>query len=264
MSTSLIVSAQKAFDVPQLATEALVAQHSKTLEQVRAFAVTTAEDSQFLTEVLTEAKTAAKGLEDTRTSFVKPFNDTVKAINAEFGTVIGVLTQIENTGKASIAAWTRAENERIRQEQIKRDAAAAAERQRLADEAAAATAAAAQVEAKAMENPDTPQADAALQQAQDLRQTAAVAQVEAMNTHAAPVQAARIRGASVRENWQAELVDIGALIKYLVDHPEYQNLLVLDSTVARNLVRVQKGNCQIPGLRVWDASTVSIRTRRAA
>lgn len=266
MTTDLMLVNDLTVSIPDFDPEALAAPHRKTLEQLKAFAVTSAEDSQFVADIVAEAKTTLKGLDDSRTAYVKPMNDAVKAINAAFGTVTGVLAEIETTGKASISTWQRAEQERLRQEQIKRDAEAAAERQRLAAEAAAAAAQASKLEEQAQQNPETAQGDAALQQAMELRSTAAVAHVEAMNTRAAPVVATKLKGTSVRENWQAELEDKAALIKYLVDHPEYHDLFILDSVVARNIAKVQKGNCQIPGLRVWDQGSVSIRTapRRAA
>jgi hypothetical protein len=231
----------------------------RTLERLQPFVISNSEDCQFVADLVLKKKKLLKDLEASRDDHVRPFNDAVKQMNAAFKGLTSVLERIEDVGKKSLAAWERQERVRVQEAQRIADEAAAAERKRLADEAAALAAKARVVEAQAQATPDTPQADAAIQQAQEFRAASFALQSEVLTTRAAPVLAAKIKGTSVRENWQVELVDKAALLKYLTEHPEYLDFVDLNQTAAKAVVKVQKGNCQIPGLRVWDAGTVSMR-----
>jgi colicin import membrane protein len=245
--------------VPQFDGEAQAATERRVLERVKQFAITSTEDCAYVADVVIAKKGQLKRLEETRRSYVAPLNDATKAINAAFGLVTSVLEEIERVGKAGIAQWERAEQERVREAQRKADEAAAIERKRLAEEAAALEAQAKAAEAQAVAKPDSAQGDAAIQEAQELRAASFAVQAEVMTTRAAPVLAARIKGTSIRENWQAELTDKQALVKFIAANPEYLNLVDLNSSAAKAVAKVQKGNCQIPGLRVWDQGTVSMR-----
>ena len=66
-------------------------------------------------------------------------------------------------------------------------------------------------------------------------------------------------GVRSRENWDAELTDLLALVKHVAANPQHLNLLQLNQVAARAQAKSLKGAMNIPGLKAFDKGTVSVR-----
>ncbi|MES2415135.1 MAG: hypothetical protein V4614_15115 [Pseudomonadota bacterium] len=74
------------------------------------------------------------------------------------------------------------------------------------------------------------------------------------------VALASAKGVSKTVTWDYELTDAKQVIAHVAAHPELSNLLMLDTTKTRALVRSLGENCKIPGLRVFQKSGLSSRS----
>jgi hypothetical protein len=86
------------------------------------------------------------------------------------------------------------------------------------------------------------------------------APVVAPVVQAAPV--AKPAGVQVRENWQAEVTDLSALIRAVQEGKVGIEVLQPNLAVLRTLAKITKGKTVIPGVRVWNEGTVAYRTGR--
>jgi hypothetical protein len=68
------------------------------------------------------------------------------------------------------------------------------------------------------------------------------------------------QGTSIRENWKAEVTDMMALIKAVAADPNLINCLTPNQTYLNQRARSDKDNLKIPGVRVWNEGSVSMRT----
>jgi hypothetical protein len=69
------------------------------------------------------------------------------------------------------------------------------------------------------------------------------------------------KGTSVRENWQAEVVDLAALVKAVAEGKCGLGFVQANDSALRLWAKMTRGKEQIPGVRVWDEGTVAFRGR---
>jgi membrane protein involved in colicin uptake len=221
-----------------------------------------------------------KRVEEQRTSITGPLNQVIKAINDMFRAPAAYLLEAEHKLKRSMLVYT--EDQRLQAEYARREAEELArkERERLAEEqrqqeaaARAAAEAAKQAEAAAIaaaEAGDSEAAAAAQDEARKQAEVAEAAVAEAQATaitHAVismpvAVQApAKVAGISTSKTVDFEVVDLHALVKHVADHPELITLLMADSVKLRAQVKATGMNTNLPGIRVYQKSTMSARAK---
>lgn len=83
--------------------------------------------------------------------------------------------------------------------------------------------------------------------------------VVAVPVAAEPAKA--VGGASVKKNWKARLDDKMALVRFIAEHPEHENLLDLNEAAATKLAKAYEGRLSqiIPGLSAFNDPNVSRR-----
>lgn len=221
-----------------------------------------------------------KRVEEQRTSITGPLNQVIKAINDMFRAPAAYLMEAEQKLKGSMLVYT--EQQRLLAEKARREAEELArkERERLAEEqrqqeaaARAAAEAAKQAEAAAIaaaEAGDSEAAAAAQDEARKQAEAAEAAVAEAQATaitHAVismpvAVQApAKVAGISTSKTVDFEVVDLHALVKHVADHSELITLLMADSVKLRAQVKATGMNTNLPGIRVYQKSTMSARAK---
>lgn len=233
---------------------------------------------QAAAEDLQAVKRKFKELDETRSSIVKPLNDTVKRINDLFRAPMQYLQDAESVLKRRMLTYTEAQ-ERARKAEEARlraeaEARAAEERRRLEEERAAAEERARRereaLEAErqvALDAGDTVKAAKlevraeSVEEKRDIKsdsleeQVALVAAAPVISMPAAPAA----KGISTRSNWRAELTDKNALIAAAVNNPMFAALLVVDEKAANGMAKSLKENFNVPGLKAVEEKVMSSR-----
>lgn len=274
MSETLQTQGQIAYD----ASSAILFtnQAQRALANAADFTVDSDEMLEAAGDDLRDVMVLKKRVEEQRTSITGPLNQVIKAINDMFRAPAAYLLEAEQKLKGSMLVYT--EQQRLLAEKARREAEELArkERERLAEEqrqqeaaARAAAEAAKQAEAAAIaaaEAGDSEAAAAAQDEARKQAEAAEAAVAEAQATaitHAVismpvAVQApAKVAGISTSKTVDFEVVDLHALVKHVADHPELITLLMADSVKLRAQVRATGMNTKLPGVRVYQKSTMS-------
>jgi hypothetical protein len=68
-------------------------------------------------------------------------------------------------------------------------------------------------------------------------------------------------GISTREQWQGEVVDMMALIKFISKNKRYQHLLQVDQAELNKLARSMRQNLDLPGVNVISKTVVATKRR---
>lgn len=179
-------------------------------------------------EVLKTIKGLHRQVEDQRKTITKPLDEAKRQVMDLFRPLTNTLTQAERTIKQRLVAWSN-EQERIRrEEQRKADEKARKERERLEKQAEEAR-------KKGRE-----------ERAQTL-QDRAVSTVAAPPPPAAP----KVSGVQTRTVWRFRVVDASKV-------PDKYK--VVDEKKVGGVVRSLKGDTEIPGVEVWEESTMAARS----
>ncbi len=72
-------------------------------------------------------------------------------------------------------------------------------------------------------------------------------------------ETAKVDGVSTRTVWRAELTDKMRLLKYVVEHPEWLNLIEVNLSALNALARSQKGAFALPGTKAVSESIKAVR-----
>lgn len=221
---------------------------------------------------LQQIKSLQKNVEKQRTDITGPMNAALKAVNALFKAPADWLDQAEATLKRAMLSYQQAEEAKRREAQRAAEAAAAAERARIAAEAAAAEAMArAEAEAlrkqaEAAEKQGDVEAAARLaSQAESRAEEGAVAVLELAQTKeliSAPTvekTVPKVSGISTRKVWKVEVTDKLAFVRYIAEHPEYLGLLEPNTPAVNKLGLALKQACPIAGVRVYEDEQLASR-----
>ena len=160
------------------------------------FVVDSPEARAAAVEVLSAIARVKGDAEDKRTGVVKPLNDHVKKVNELFREVMGPITEADTILRRKVTDYNR------EQQRIAQDAAAEAERLRLAAEAELRAA----ERAEAAKQPEV--AATMLEKAVASEQQAAAVQQAAASAAPARLIKTDIGSASVRRRWTFKLIDI--------------------------------------------------------
>jgi len=237
----------------------LTAKAEAAVRGVKELVIDSAQALELADSELRRLKGTLKALEDMRESVSKPLHQAWEANNAVYREPKAVLDTAIRTLSAAIAGYHEREQARIEQERRDAEAKAEAERKRIAD-AAAETAAAA---GEAAANGDEEEANRLLAQSDDL-------EIESQLVTAPVVAAAptRIAGTSVQYRYGATLpesnADKLAALKYIIDNPQYLNLVKFDQAPANSLAVALKDNFAIPGFKLAKNPVVAQRGVKAA
>ncbi len=227
--------------------------------------ITNEDEAQAAGELLRQIAGRRRRAEEARVFLVKPLNDHVKAINAQFKPTAEVLAKAEREIRASmatylaaVAAEEAAERARLEEEAAavrRADEEAQAAREAAAAEARAAWARAAEAREAAAAAQPSPEALASAAAARAAEQ--ASAQLEAarratplpVRTTPQVVPQARPAGVSTRKRWTHEVVDAELV------PAEYRPV---DESLIRKAVVA--GVREIPGVRIYQADGLAVRS----
>lgn len=195
-----------------------------------------------------EALQQVKSFEKRVLEFFNPLKEkahaTWKALTDKERDTLAPARAWEGECKAGLAAWDT-EQERIRQEEQRRLEAEARrqEEARRLEEAAA-------LEAEGIAEAD----ESKLAEAQALID-APVETPVVMLEKATP----KVAGISYREQWDAKVIDLHALIRFVAANPAYTNLLMPNDVALRAQARSLKEKMSIPGVRSFATKVVAAR-----
>lgn len=220
-------------------------------------------------ELLKAVKGAIKQIEDQRVAITKPINESLRAVNAQAKEAAEPFLKAETAIKGAMVTYSD-EQERIRREEQRRvEAAAAAERARLAalqreeerkarEKAEALRREQEEAARRAREAEAAGRAEEARKAAAEAAKLAAQAvkveeksadKIETLQLREAMVvapvverEAPKVAGVSTREVWRFEVLDAAQVPR---------QYLAVDEAKIRKVVQALKADAQIPGVRVW-------------
>lgn len=197
-----------------------------------------------------------KELERVRKSLLEPVREVERRIDALFQPAIKALEGAERTLKDRMGAY-RAEQERIREAELRaaREAAEAqarAEREaarRAAEEARAALAIATEPEEAAV-------AERVLAQAE---QAAKVAEIVRPMVAQPVTELPKVAGLSSRTTWHAEVTDLRALLRAALERDDLLALVSVDTKALNAMARTQKERFAVPGCKAVPTQSMAVR-----
>lgn len=228
---------------------------------------------------LRKIKGLQKQVEDTRTSITGPMNQALKAINDLFRPPAEYLKQAEGRLKGAMLAYTTEQERKAEAARRQAEELARQERERLAaeqrrqEEAARAAAQAAERAAReAQEAAARGDAEAAARAEQEAQAQAQAAEQASTEAQASAVEAAvvsmpiampapaRVSGISTSKTVDFVVEDLHALVRHVAERPELITLLAVDQVKLRAQVRATGMNTKLPGVRVFQKSTMAARS----
>lgn len=226
---------------------AVVAEKSSysVLEIAKSYTIDDAVMAEMAASELVSIKTKQKELDEQRKGYTRPLDDKKKEIMALFKPAEDLLKDAETVLKSALGDWQEKERQRLalerkaQQEELARQQREAAEAERKAREAAA----------QARREGDEEKAIELGQEA-----NAQAAQIEVLQ-FAPPVVAEpqKIAGVSGRQEWDFEITDAAKIPR------EY---LMIDETKIRRVVKALGSEANIPGVRAFQKTVMSVRAKR--
>lgn len=257
---------------------ALTTQAQRALAGAEDFTVDSDEMLEAAAEDLRRIKAQQKAVEEQRTSITAPLNQVLKAVNDLFRPPAQFLQQAESRLKGAMLTYTneqarRAEEaRRIAEEAARRERerieAEQREQERLAREAAEAAQRAAREAATAAAAGDAEAAERAQREAQEQAEAAehANAQAQAAAVTAAVISApvavaapAKVTGISTSKSVDFVVENLLELVKHVAANPDQIGLLQVDTVKLRAQVRATGMRTKLPGVRVFEKSTMAAR-----
>ncbi len=195
-------------------------------DQAKALRILNAESYQAACEFLKGIKALRTEIADTFEPHIKRAHEAHKALLKEKADAETPLAEAERITKSALVVYDQ-EQERIRraeQARIQAEVRRQEEERRLA-EAVALEAAGEQAEAEAL----------------------IAAPVDVPTIAVAPTTP-KVSGITYRETWGAKVTDLGKLVAYVAQQPQFANLLSANMTALNAQARSLKGQMQIPGV----------------
>lgn len=194
------------------------------------------------------AYAAWKGLTTKRASFLGPLDEAIAIVSGRYA-------KYARDEKLKAEREKREHEEAIKQQ----------EQERLRAEAEALKIEALRLSQEALNAESRDESVLLESAADDARREADQLRVEALTVEA-PVLPLRPsveppKGVTVRSNWTFELTSFDDLIKAVMAGKVSREALLPNEVYLRSRARADKGTCQIPGIRVYDALAVSHKRR---
>jgi chemotaxis protein histidine kinase CheA len=263
MSTDNILAPIASLALPD--STALTGRAQQALTFIESFQVDSAEAFALAAEELQAIKARSNRLEEQRTAITKPLNQVLKAVNDLFRGPAALLERGELILKTKMLGYQQEQQRIAAEAQRLADERAAAQRRQLEEEAAArqreaqAQAAAAAAAKAAGDEQAARLAQAAAQRAQAEAQATATTAQLVVAAPIAAIAAPKAKGISTSTKVDFEVVNLHELVKHVAAHPELISLLVADSVRLRAYVKGLGTACQLPGVRVFEASVMAAR-----
>lgn len=106
--------------IPKKELQILEKQVSPLIERAGSYELKTTDDVEKASEFLKELHEVEKNIENKRLEFTKPLNQSLRAINKTFKTMVKPVSDAKSMVKRKIGVWHRAEQERIAREEARR------------------------------------------------------------------------------------------------------------------------------------------------
>lgn len=197
-------------------------------------------DSDLMYETAGEELRAVKAklteLETARMNITRPMDAAKKAVMDLFKGPVSVLEKAETKLKSKMLGYSQAQARKAAEEQAKREEAVRLERERL------------QKEADALAAAGKPEEAIVKTQIAELV-VAAPAEVEKP----------KAAGVATVERWTFEVSDKAALVAFVAAHPEYLDVLDVNSKEVGRLVQAMKERLPLAGVRAFKTQTISAR-----
>ncbi len=216
-------------------------------------------DSQSMMEIAAEEllsiKSQGKKLEEARKFHVGPLNSEVKYINDWFREAIDTLEQAESTLKRKMIAFQTEQEKQLREKQAKIEAEQRKERARIAAENEQRELAARALAAT------QPEEEAKTTLAAAAEQNAASETVALVMTPPAINLPPKIAGISTKGTYKGRVIDKLALIRFIANNPQYENLVISNDPAINQIAKAQRGACQIDGIEVYEDKVLAARRK---
>lgn len=202
------------------------------------------DDYMIVADALKSVKEFEKRVEAAIGPHIERAHATWKGLTDQRREALDVAKKWEAECKRGLAEWDT-EQERLRlaeQRRLEAEARAQEETRRLAEAAA--------LEAEGIAEAD----EAKIAEAEDLI-AAPIETPVVMVEKATP----KVAGIQYRVRFTAQLVDIVALCRHVVAHPDQQNLVTLNQSRANQLAGALRENMQVPGLKLVVHKDVAAR-----
>lgn len=187
-------------------------------------------------EELRGVKSRLTALETQRRAITKPLDDAKKAVMDLFREPVAILERAESILKSKMLGYSQEVARKAAAEQAAREAIARAERERLAREAAALAAAGKPEEA-----------------------IVKTQIAELVVAAPAEVEKPKAAGVATVERWTFEVSDKAALVAFVAAHPEYLDVLDVNSKEVGRLVQAMKERLPLAGVRAFKTQTIAAR-----
>jgi ATP-dependent Clp protease ATP-binding subunit ClpA len=207
------------------------------IELANYFVVDSAVTFELAGEEVRAIKTKLDFLDTQRKGITKPLDEAKAGVMNLYRGPVEALENAERILKGKMLTFQQAEQQRINAARLEQERLAQAQRDKL------------DAEARALE-------------AEGRGGEAEVKRVVSSMIVAPPVQTApapTAKGISVRTTIDHEVVDIKAAIAHIAAHPDLSHLLMFDSTRLRAYVKGLGLDCKLPGVRVFNSSSVAAR-----
>jgi F0F1-type ATP synthase membrane subunit b/b' len=217
--------------------ESILAPAARALIAARDFTIATAEDVTIATAEARSAKLHWDQLEAMRTSLKGPIDEAAANVQRRFKPALDRWSEVAKEYRDKMGAYAEEQRRIAAAAQAKADEAARKERERLEREAAKAEAAGKVevAEAKRVALDELEMAPTAVQ---------------------APE---KMEGVSIATTYDAELVNMLDLAKYIIKNPMYLPLLTIEPANVRRLAQSLRDQFAIPGLKLVKKSQARVR-----
>lgn len=181
-------------------------------------------------------KAKAKELEEQRKSITGPMDVAKKRVMDLYRKPLEMLEQAESAIKRSMLTYTTEQRRIAAEEQAKVNAAAEAERQRMAKEAAEA------------------------EKAGDVATSIALSSAAEMVTaHSVNLQPNKVAGITTTTRWSAEVHDKVAYLKHVIENPDLLDSVEIHMPTLNKMASALKDKMNIPGVRPVSNESLSAR-----
>jgi membrane protein involved in colicin uptake len=236
----------------------MLAAASQSFEIANDIVVDTPAMYELAADQLGEIKAAIKSFTERRLGITRKLDDLKKDVTSLFTPALTKLEEAKSLIETRMLQYNDKQRKLQQEEQRRLDAIAAEEKRRLEEEArkvreeAERLAKAAKTKAQ-KEAAQTAQLEAA-EAAEALQQTAAVV-VAATSA----VQAPKAVGTSTRVQWKGRCDNKLEAIRFVAEHPEYQDLFDINTTTLNALARSQKANMKVGGCVAFEDRGITTR-----
>jgi hypothetical protein len=253
MSTTLepqvMPPTELALEVPKEMT-ALVANASNYEIAASEFLVDSEASFQVADQIQASLKAEAKKINDQRMELTRPIDTFKKKIVEFFSPAVDGRTKAATIYQQKMLAFRRHEREKAEQAQREAERLLQIEREKKEAEAR-------KLEAKAATLKTDSARQKALQDAEDLRQTAALMP----ETVALSAPEPQTVASNVAQTWKAEVKDTGQFLRWLILHPEWHTCVKFQEAEMNRLARQVRDAVPVQGVRIYPQETFRTKSR---